>query len=66
MERRVEVVPGSHEIAPGWIATVRPIESFRLISPGSTARHEAIHTVAALLTGTRVVEASRVPGPGFR
>lgn len=66
MNKEMSVSLGITEIASGWIAIVKPIEPFKLVSPGSTAYHEAIHAVAAILTGTGVVEASRVPGPGFR
>ena len=65
MSKSLEISPGTHEIADGWKAVIKPINSFDQVTPSSTAYHEAIHTVAALLTGSHVKEASRRSGPGF-
>ncbi len=53
------------EIAPGWRAEARPLNPWAGVLPGSTAHHEALHTVAAILTGNNVEIASNVPGPGY-
>lgn len=65
MIKELEISIGRTEIAPGWVAVIKPVKPIDPVTPGSTARHEAFHTVAALLTGTHVIEASRIPGPGF-
>ena len=36
-----------------------------LITPGSTAVHEATHAVAAIANGTSVKKATIIPGPGY-
>ncbi|OGE37040.1 hypothetical protein A3B45_04095 [Candidatus Daviesbacteria bacterium RIFCSPLOWO2_01_FULL_39_12] len=65
MERLVEIKPGISEIYGGWKAKVKPIDCVEETMPSPTAEHEAAHTVAALLTGSCVRKASRIPGPGY-
>ncbi|TSC85425.1 MAG: hypothetical protein G01um10147_1163 [Microgenomates group bacterium Gr01-1014_7] len=45
--------------------SIEPIQPVDRATPGSTAYHEAVHTVAAILTGSHVMEASKVPGSGY-
>lgn len=49
----------------GWTVKIEPIMPFNLAEPGATAHHEAAHTVAAILTGDYVEEATRISGPGY-
>lgn len=49
----------------GWTVKIKPIMPFDMAEPGATAHHEATHTVAAILTGDNVLEATRISGPGY-
>lgn len=50
----------------GWTVKIKPIMPFNMVEPGATAKHEALHTVAAILTGDKVIDATRIPGDGFK
>jgi len=65
MNKEFEVSIGTTKIAPGWTVDIEPVKPFQ-VRPGYTSRHEGIHTVTAIITGTHVIEASRNPGPGYR
>ena len=65
MNKELAISPGIQEIAPGWFATIKPVQPINLVSPDGTSYHEATHAVAAILTGSKVLEASRIPGPGY-
>lgn len=55
----------SVEIEAGWTVKIKPIVPFDMAKPGATAHHEAAHTVAAILTGDNVLEATRISGPTY-
>lgn len=49
----------------GWTVKIKPIVPFDMAEPGATSYHEAAHTVAAILTGDSVLEATRISGLGY-
>jgi hypothetical protein len=51
------------EVLPGWTVIISRKNYFTQ-KPGRTAHHEGLHTVAAIKNGSKVIEASREPGPG--
>lgn len=55
---------GLNKITSKWSAFVEQIDPFRTV-PGSTAMHEAVHSVLAMLTGTWVKFTTIIPGPGY-
>lgn len=63
--KEFQLSEGTSEIAPGWSVTIKQLNPVDRTIPGSTARHEALHTVAAILNNTHVKEASKIPGPGY-
>ena len=65
MERYVEIRSGITEIYSGWKAVVKPVNQVEKVITSSTSEHEAAHTVAAILTGSNVRRASRIPGPDY-
>lgn len=65
MTKEFELSLGTSEIGTGWTASVKPVKPFGSTVPGSTAYHEAVHAVAAILTGSHVREATNIAGDGY-
>lgn len=65
MSKEFKLTLGTTEAIPGWSVTLRPLHEFKPVAHGSTSRHEAFHTVPAILRGIDVYIASIIPGPGY-
>lgn len=63
--KEIKLVEGKNELPFGWMATIKPRDPYKHVNPSRTSDHEAIHTVAAIKNNTHVIEASRIPGPGY-